>query len=57
MKNSIIDFFRLLSIKQRKQFLNLQILVLLMAIFETISVFSIAPFIYIISNTDVSLDN
>lgn len=52
MIKSIKDFFKLLSKKQKKQFLHLQILVLFMAIFETVSVFSVAPFIFMISNIE-----
>ena len=57
MINSIRDFVKLLSSSQKKHFFYLQILILLMAILETVSVFSIAPFIYLISSSQTIIEN
>ena len=53
MLKSIIELFNLLSPKQNKRFFSLQVLVVLMAIFEAISIATIGPFIAMISAPSV----
>ncbi len=49
----IREFFSLLTYRQKKQFYILQILVVIMAIFEIVSIASIAPFMIIVGNIDL----
>lgn len=53
----IIEFYNLLSEKDKKNYFLLQLLVLLMAVLETLSVYLIAPFLLIISGNDFQFYN
>ena len=54
MISSLIrDLYNFLDTKQRKQFLLFQFLIILSAVFETLSVLSIAPFMAIASDYSI----
>ncbi|WP_133013306.1 ABC transporter ATP-binding protein [Marinomonas flavescens] len=49
----IKSLFYLLSVKQKRQFINLQVLVILMAFFELVGVASILPFMAVVSKPEI----
>ena len=57
MIKSCISFIHFLNFKQKKNFLNLQILILFNAFLELFSLSLIIPFIGLISNLDNFLKN
>ena len=53
MFKSVLNLFKLLTLKQRKRLYVLQIFVVLAAIFEIVGIASIAPFMLLVSDTSV----
>ena len=53
MIKQILQIFNLLERKQQKKIIYLQILILLTACMEVVSLFAVAPFISILSNFDL----